>query len=57
MPSNIAMRESDLFKEYPPKAFSATLGRAHMAKKLAKKNKAHFGTSASPSTYIQTVEL
>ncbi len=51
MPSNVAMRESDLFKEYPPKAFSAALRRACQAKKQAKKNKAHFGTSASLSTY------
>jgi len=51
MPSNVAMRESDLFEEYPPKAFSAALRRARQAKKQAKKNKAHFGTSASLSTY------
>ena len=53
MPTNVAMRESALFSEYPPKAFSAALTRARVAKKLAKKNKAHFGTSAAPSTYTQ----
>jgi len=53
MPTNVAMRESELFSEYTPKAFSASLRRAREAKKLAKKNKAHFGTSAAPSTYTQ----
>ncbi len=57
MPPNLAMRQSDLFKEYPSKAFSAALKRARDAKKEAKKNKEHFGTSASPSTYIQVVVL
>ncbi len=57
MPTNVAMRESVLFKEYSSKAFGAALKRARVAKKLAKKNKAHFGTSASPSTYIQKVLL
>ncbi len=46
MPANVAMRESKLFSEYTPKAFSAGLRRAREAKKQAKKNKAHFGTSA-----------
>ena len=51
MPTNVAMRESALFSEYPPKAFSAALMRARAAKKLTKKNKAHFGTSTTLSTY------
>jgi len=48
MPTNVAMRESALFNEYTPKAFGAALKRARDAKIEAQKNKAHFGTSASP---------
>jgi len=57
MPSNVAMRKSSLFEEYPTKAFSSALKRARDAKKEAKKNKENFGTSAPPSTYILAVEL
>jgi len=53
MPTSVAMRASELFSEYTPKAFGAALRRAWEAKKLTKKNKAHFGTSASLSTYTQ----
>ncbi len=61
MPTNVAMRESDLFNEYTPKAFGSALKRArhakNLARELARKNKAHFGTSASPSTYMQKALL
>jgi len=39
MPTNVAVRESDLFSKYTPKAFGAALRRAREAKKLAKKTR------------------
>jgi len=41
MPATVAMRASDLFEEYPPKAFSAALRRAREAKKLLAKKTRH----------------